>query len=202
MPAAGLSSGVKINYSTRRGTARRSVVVKLNKSLAEVRKERKNRYDQLAGIDVFFIVFQLVVMGILNTALSFANREDLMDDDAEMSQSHAEDGAWEDSDDAGLYTLPPGEEGLAHSHAGDSIFQQIMEDIDPTCVKCLSLPSNLVSKFCHAHISLTESGATHACAQIAYRNLSTLGVNNCHGWSMRFSTGNMAKRPPLRLSHL
>jgi hypothetical protein len=43
---------------------------------------------------------------------------------------------WEDDDDedAGLYALPPGEEGMLHSHAGEVIVQQIMEGIDPRCV--------------------------------------------------------------------
>jgi hypothetical protein len=40
----------------------------------------------------------------------------------------------DDDDDAGLNTLPPGEEGMFHSHAGETIFEQIMEDIDPEYV--------------------------------------------------------------------
>jgi hypothetical protein len=49
------------------------------------------------------------------------------------------DEPWEDDDNAGLYTLPPGEEGFAHSHAGE-IFQQILEDLDPLYVVFFSDP--------------------------------------------------------------
>jgi hypothetical protein len=71
--------------------------------------------------------------------LSFANREELildsMDvDNPEATPVHDE---WEDVDgeNAGLYTLPPGEEGVNHSHAGgESIFQQIIDDVNPQYV--------------------------------------------------------------------
>jgi hypothetical protein len=48
MPSKGLSSAVKINFP-RRQAAKHSFTVKLNKSSAQVRKERQSRYDQLAG---------------------------------------------------------------------------------------------------------------------------------------------------------
>ena len=46
-------------------------------------------------------------------------------------QQHGEH-EWEDmeGDNAGLYTLPPGEEGMLHSHAGgEVIFQDIVDSI-------------------------------------------------------------------------
>jgi hypothetical protein len=37
-----------------------------------------------------------------------------------------------EGENAGLYTLPPGEEGLYHSHAGgEMVFQQIIDGIEP-----------------------------------------------------------------------
>ena len=36
---------------------------------------------------------------------------------------------WEDEHEA-LYTLPPGEEGIFHSHAGESAFQEILEELN------------------------------------------------------------------------
>ncbi|KAF8236921.1 hypothetical protein L208DRAFT_1249802 [Tricholoma matsutake] len=51
-------------------------------------------------------------------------------DDAEMEAQCEE---WEDieGENAGLYTLPPGEEGMLHSHAGgETIFQQIIDSVD------------------------------------------------------------------------
>jgi hypothetical protein len=56
-----------------------------------------------------------------------------MDVDHAEQESDRLDG-WEDveAENAGLYTLPPGEEGLYHSHSGgETIFQQIMDGIDP-----------------------------------------------------------------------
>lgn len=50
---------------------------------------------------------------------------------------------WEDVDaeNAGLHILPPGEEGMLHSHAGgESIFQQIIDDIDPRYVSSFYWP--------------------------------------------------------------
>ena len=55
-------------------------------------------------------------------------------DNSEVTAVHDE---WEDVDgeNMGLYTLPPGEEGINHSHAGgESIFQQIMDDVNPQYV--------------------------------------------------------------------
>lgn len=55
-------------------------------------------------------------------------------DNLEIMPVHDE---WEDVDEenAGLHTLPPGEEGVNHSHAGgESIFQQIMDDVNPQYV--------------------------------------------------------------------
>jgi hypothetical protein len=77
--------------------------------------------------------------------LSFANREELildsMDvDNPEATPVHDE---WEDVDGeyAGLYTLPPGEEGVNHSHAGgESIFQQILDDVNPQYVIIILYP--------------------------------------------------------------
>lgn len=57
--------------------------------------------------------------------------DDAMDvDDAETEAQREE---WEDieGENAGLYTLPPGEEGMLHSHAGgETIFQQIIDSVD------------------------------------------------------------------------
>jgi hypothetical protein len=60
---------------------------------------------------------------------------------------------WEDieGEDAGLFTLPPGEEGLYHSHAGgETIFQQIIDGIEPqyVCIKLYdSISLNLHDHF-------------------------------------------------------
>jgi hypothetical protein len=48
MPS-GLSSGVKIQYGSRRKYVQKSIVVKLNKTAAQLKKERKKRFDQLAS---------------------------------------------------------------------------------------------------------------------------------------------------------
>ena len=51
-------------------------------------------------------------------------------DNQEAIPDHDE---WEDVDaeNAGLYTLPPGEEGIIHSHAGgESVFQQILDGVN------------------------------------------------------------------------
>jgi hypothetical protein len=58
----------------------------------------------------------------LSEALSFASREEFIDS-MDVDAPGQED--WEDipAENAGLYTLPPGEEGMLHSHAGgESIF--------------------------------------------------------------------------------
>lgn len=73
------------------------------------------------------------------TALSFANREDLIFDSMDVDNPEVTpvDDEWEDEDleNAGLYTLPPGEEGIVHSHAGgESIFQQVVDGINPQYV--------------------------------------------------------------------
>ena len=60
-------------------------------------------------------------------------------DNSEVTPVHDE---WEDVDgeNMGLYTLPPGEEGINHSHAGgESIFHQIMDDVNPQYVIILIL---------------------------------------------------------------
>jgi hypothetical protein len=69
---------------------------------------------------------------LLSKALSFASREEFIDNMDVDNAPGQED--WEDipAENAGLYTLPPGEEGMLHSHAGgESIFQQIIEGVDP-----------------------------------------------------------------------
>ena len=48
MPS-GLSSGVKIQFGSRRKYIQKSIVVKLNKTAAQLKKERKERFDQLAS---------------------------------------------------------------------------------------------------------------------------------------------------------
>ena len=48
MPS-GLSSGVKIQYGSRHRHIQKSVVVRLNKTTAQLLKERKERFNQLAG---------------------------------------------------------------------------------------------------------------------------------------------------------
>jgi hypothetical protein len=61
-------------------------------------------------------------------------------DHAETEPPHDE---WVDIDgeDAGLYALPPGEEGMLHSHAGgESIFQQVIDGVNFQCVARLSYP--------------------------------------------------------------
>ncbi|KAJ6612066.1 hypothetical protein B0H10DRAFT_1952591 [Mycena sp. CBHHK59/15] len=71
------------------------------------------------------------------TALSFLQREQLFgqgDYDIEMpDMEHFPADGWEDVDkDAALQTLPPGEEGLYHSHEGkEAIFTQIFEKCRP-----------------------------------------------------------------------
>lgn len=65
--------------------------------------------------------------------LSFANRDELVNNDMDVDRADNErlhDG-WEDMDEeAGLYVPPPGEEGVIHSHGGgEDIFQQIFDSI-------------------------------------------------------------------------
>ena len=48
MPS-GLSSGVKIQFGSRCKYVQKSIVVKLNKMAAQLKKERKERFDQLAS---------------------------------------------------------------------------------------------------------------------------------------------------------
>jgi hypothetical protein len=51
-------------------------------------------------------------------------------------QQHGEP-EWEDmeGDNTGLYTLPPGEEGMLHSHTGgEVIFQDIVDSIHSQCI--------------------------------------------------------------------
>ncbi|KAJ7027667.1 hypothetical protein C8F04DRAFT_1266771 [Mycena alexandri] len=65
--------------------------------------------------------------------MSFGQREELLGDDIHMSHTSQ----WVDaSDDEGeneaLHTLPPGEEGMLLSHAGqDATFQQVMQGVRP-----------------------------------------------------------------------
>lgn len=68
--------------------------------------------------------------------LSFANQEELILDsmDVDNQEDTPVHDEWEDIDveNAGLYTLPPGEEGILRSHAGgESVFQQIVEGVNP-----------------------------------------------------------------------
>lgn len=68
-----------------------------------------------------------------------AHWEELLGDDMDINCTEQENDSdrldrWEDieGNNAGLYTLPPGEEGLYHSHAGgEMVFQQIMDSIEP-----------------------------------------------------------------------
>jgi hypothetical protein len=59
------------------------------------------------------------------------SREEFIDNNMDVDAQGLED--WEDmqAENAGLYTLPPREEGMLHSHAGgESIFQQIIEGVN------------------------------------------------------------------------
>ncbi|KAJ6550352.1 hypothetical protein B0H10DRAFT_2169935 [Mycena sp. CBHHK59/15] len=114
---SGLSSRHRVSYGSR--PAPKSIA--LNKTGSQIQKES----DKLTG--------QI-------TALSFLQREQLFgqgDYDIEMPDApeyYPADG-WQDVDsdeEAALQTLPPGEEGLYHSHAGkDTIFTQIFEKCRP-----------------------------------------------------------------------
>ena len=85
---------------------------------------------------------------------------------------------WEDADhdNSGLYTLPPGEEGIIHSHNGEGMFQQIMEDIDPR----YSFLSSILSLSSYV-LYILGSGGIVAPARTAYRNRSMPGADNCRG---------------------
>jgi hypothetical protein len=50
MPSTGLSSGVKIQYGSQHRNAQHSVVVRLNRTAAQLSKEWKNQYNQLTGM--------------------------------------------------------------------------------------------------------------------------------------------------------
>jgi hypothetical protein len=61
-----------------------------------------------------------------------------------IDQDEEQCNGWEDveGENAGLYTLLPGEEGIFHSHAGgEAIFQQIIDGVDPQYVHLVISPS-------------------------------------------------------------
>lgn len=101
------------------------------------------------------------------------------------------DSGWEDMDheeNAGLYTLPPGEEGIFHSHAGgETVFQQIIADIDPRYVVIFS-SSTL------QNLSILSPGneAIHVHAIIVYKSALIPGAGSYHGWLMHISHGDTA----------
>lgn len=87
---------------------------------------------------------------------------------------------WEDveGENTGLYTLPPGEEGLYHSHAGgETIFQQIMDDIEPQYV-------HNPFPFCFHDCFPLGSEGIHVIARTVSKHVSMHGAGNYHGWWM------------------
>ena len=139
----------------------------------------------------------------LYLALSFATREELLTDAMDLDNMAADgqyDG-WEDADveEAAVIsnTLPPGEEGILHSHTGgESIFQQIMDDINigymifSPLSKLLLSHTILVNKVINVLIA-TEPRIT-----------SIHGMRNCHDWWMPTFPGNTTVLKNQRRHHL
>ncbi|KAJ6548156.1 hypothetical protein DFH09DRAFT_1281614 [Mycena vulgaris] len=127
---SGLSSCHRVSYGSK--PAPKSIA--LNKTGSQIQKES----DKLTG--------QI-------TALSFLQREQLFgqgDYNIEMPDApeyYPADG-WQDIDsdeEAAIQTLPPGEEGLYHSHAGkDAVFNQIFEKCRPGYIYFLALLQKMV----------------------------------------------------------
>ncbi|KAJ7175613.1 hypothetical protein C8R46DRAFT_1030650 [Mycena filopes] len=115
----GLSGQHKVSYG-RPGYGNRAKTVTVNKTGAEIKRIHAARQERIA-------------------ALSFTQREALLghgDHDIEMPDAPDFFSAdWQDldsEDEAALQTLPPGEEGYLHSHAGkEETFHQIHEKCRP-----------------------------------------------------------------------
>ncbi|KAJ7438546.1 hypothetical protein B0H11DRAFT_1935169 [Mycena galericulata] len=117
----GLSGSSKITYGTgtpfTRGNSRsNTVTVKTNRTGTQLAKERRIYNEQLAS-------------------LSFSQRQDLLGEDIQMSESGDFYDDWEGADsgeDDALMQLPPGEEGMLQSHAGqDATFDDVMAGVRP-----------------------------------------------------------------------
>ena len=101
-----------------------------------------------------------------------------MDDGMDVDEAEAEvqRDKWEDieGENAGLYTLPPGEEGMLHSHAGgETIFQQIIDSVDSQYV--LHLFSLYI---CHDLSIANEAIYVHG--RIGYKSASIRGASSYH----------------------
>ena len=167
---------MKIQYGLRCKSVQKSVVVKLNKTAAQLKQERKKWFNQLIGKGISFLI--LNNSSNVTVALSFANQDDLVFNDMDVDHTNGElqDG-WEDIEgDAGLYVLPPGEEGMLHSHArGEIAFQQIFKSIQSQYVFFLHF-------YFSTFLFITESEVTYIHRWIEYNSMSMLGDSNCFYW--------------------
>ena len=93
-------------------------------------------------------IYQWWLISILAIALSFASRQELLNVDMDVDNTEGKHSQgeceWEDIEgsDAGLYWLPPGEEGMFHSHAGGEVVIQDIVDSIHSRHLILFLPSN------------------------------------------------------------
>ncbi|KAJ7717534.1 hypothetical protein DFH07DRAFT_973557 [Mycena maculata] len=98
-----------------RGRRKQSVNVRANRTGAQLAEERRVFNNQIAS-------------------LSFAQRADLLGEDAVM-YSADDDAGWRDiesDEEEALASLPPGEEGILHSHAGqEANFHDIFDGVRP-----------------------------------------------------------------------
>ncbi|KAF8236645.1 hypothetical protein L208DRAFT_1375931 [Tricholoma matsutake] len=91
MPLTGFSSGVKIHYGNQCCKAKQSVIVKLNKSVAQLCKEQKECYDQLAALS-------FASQELLNVDMDVDNTED-----SEVIHKHVSPL----QDDPDVFLVPP-----------------------------------------------------------------------------------------------
>ena len=167
---------MKIQYGLRCKSVQKSVVVKLNKTAAQLKQERKKWFNQLIGKGISFLI--LNNSSNVTVALSFANQDDLVFNDMDVDHTNGElhDG-WEDIEEgAVLYVPPPGEEGMLHSHAGGEIaFQQIFNSIQSQYFFFLHF-------YFSTFLFITESEVTYIHRWIEYNSMSMLGDSNCLYW--------------------
>ncbi|KAJ7124572.1 hypothetical protein C8R43DRAFT_958628 [Mycena crocata] len=120
--AKGLSNKVNVRWGGTRATPGGAAITPINKTPSQRAQEKKSIKDQIAS-------------------LSWAQRQYLFGTDVEMPYTY--NGSYnvggddrgsdrEDIEDDPLYSLPPGQEGYLHSHAGgEGHFHRMLEKVKP-----------------------------------------------------------------------
>ncbi|KAJ7143242.1 hypothetical protein C8R46DRAFT_1233018 [Mycena filopes] len=113
----GLSGSSKISYGTNKrpftaqNARQNTVTTSVNRTGTQIAQDRRVYEEQIAS-------------------MGFGQREELLGNDIDMPNSDWVDIS--DDDEEGLRHLPPGEEGMLLSHAGqDATFQQVLQGVRP-----------------------------------------------------------------------